>query len=347
MSLTDRTIASIFGNQLFSDSILNKDVEKRQKLATQKAVEWRKNNPQQSSEIGVMGGISSLEQNKGIHAESFEVKSERAKKNYKKGKGFAKLTPQELSDNGTKYGKQNLIGEIVCEKCVRTVNKGNYSQFHGNNCNELQKIQLLELLPHKFTKSILIYIAKINNIENVETLNILHDTCPYTFIKSKIQKSNQFNPQWYFKNQQSIESYKEFYYQTTGKKIENVILLKKYEDIFNISPNHLQNQIIENIKSNLKSSRKKSCNKEHLAKMSKENGEKRSKHRLEKHHAILTLITKKEFQIRDVRNACMLFGIDEKHIIATAKRVLKEKTLVVMVQKGNNHINPSIYKKIF
>jgi hypothetical protein len=110
--------------------------------------------------------------------------------------------------NGKTYGKQNLISEIVCEKCGRIVNKGNYAQSHGKKCKELNKIKLIELLPNKFTKGIIKDIAEEHKIKNWQSLNLLHHTCPYTKCIIKVDKPNQYNPNWYSKNKIEINKIK-------------------------------------------------------------------------------------------------------------------------------------------
>jgi hypothetical protein len=114
--------------------------------------------------------------------------------------GFNQMTKEEQRENGLKHGKQNLLKEFVCEKCGNIVNRGNYAKSHGKKCRELDKIKLINLLPNKFTKSIVKEIAKENNIKNWEQLNILHESCPYTKCIIKVDKPNQFNPCWYGKN---------------------------------------------------------------------------------------------------------------------------------------------------
>jgi hypothetical protein len=153
-TITNRTIARDMMNMLRPDSILNKNVKERQKNATKKALEFRKNNPEKASEIALKGGNATFKKKTGIHAETFEVRSERAKKSYKEGKGMAKLTKEQRSKIGKSIGKKNLVGEIICELCGRKTNKGNYKQFHGDNCREKNIIEFIELLPNKFTKGI-------------------------------------------------------------------------------------------------------------------------------------------------------------------------------------------------
>lgn len=199
LNVTNRTIARDMMNMLRPDSILNRNIKNRQKTATERAKKWREQNSEKAKEIGVSGGIECMKLRVGIHAETFEIRSERAKKNYKQGKGFAKLTKDEKSIIGKTFGKKNLVGEIVCEKCGRITNKGNYKQFHGNKCRELDKIKLIKELPDFFTKSIVKETANRIGIESWEKLNILHSSCPYTTIHIKVDKPNQFNPCWYKK----------------------------------------------------------------------------------------------------------------------------------------------------
>jgi len=66
-----------------------------------------------------------------------------------------------------------------------------------------------------------------------------------------------------------------------------------------------------------------------------------------KYKSILSLILKKEFTYSDVRNACEKFGVkSDGSIRVTAKRILKEKTLVKQIHKGCNQHNPSLYVKV-
>jgi hypothetical protein len=207
-TITNRTIARDMMNMLRPDSILNKDLEKRHILRTKAAIEWRKNNPEKSSEIALQGGNATFKKKTGIHAETFEVRSERAKKNYKEGRGFAKITKEQRSKIGKTIGKQNLVGELICEKCGRNTNKGNYKQFHGDNCREKSIIEFIELLPTKFTKGIAKEIAIKYEIENWEKWNIFHQLCIYTKCVVKIDRPNQFNPCWYGKNIKEINKIK-------------------------------------------------------------------------------------------------------------------------------------------
>jgi len=172
--------------------------------------EWGRKNPNKSKKIAAGGGYKTLELGTGIHCLSTEEMSEHGKKNYREGKGIASLTKKERSTIGKKYGKQNLISEIICEKCGRTVNKGNYAKVHGKKCRELDKIKLIELLPNKFTKGILKEIAVEHRIKNWNSLNLLHHTCPYTKCIIKVDKPNQYNPNWYGKNKREINKVKKY-----------------------------------------------------------------------------------------------------------------------------------------
>lgn len=166
------------------------------------AKNWRDKNPDKASEIASMGGETS--KTKEGRARMSKVGSKYGVINGKKyGKIYGPI-------NGKLYGKQNLISEIVCEKCGRTVNKGNYAKVHGKKCRELDKIKLIELLPSKFTKTITKDIAKEHRIKNWEKLNIFHHTCPYTKCVIKVEKPNQYNPCWYGKNIKEINKVKKY-----------------------------------------------------------------------------------------------------------------------------------------
>jgi hypothetical protein len=206
--LTNRTIARDMMNMLRPNSILNKNLKQRQSKATENAKEWRKQNPEKSKQIGITGGNKSKELGVGIHALTKEQMSKHAKKLYREGKGIAKLTKEEKSIIGKTFGKKNLVGEIVCEKCGRITNKGNYKQFHGENCREKNIIEFIELLPNKFTKAIAKEIAIKYEIENWEKWNIFHELCIYTKCVVKIDRPNQFNPCWYGKNVKEINKIK-------------------------------------------------------------------------------------------------------------------------------------------
>lgn len=170
--------------------------------------EWGRKNPTKSKKIVVSGGYKTLELGTGIHGLSMEEMSEHGKKNYREGKGFAKLTKKERSTIGKQYGKNNLVGEIICEKCDRKTNKGNYAQFHGSKCREKEKIKILNKLPNKFTKAMLKEVAEKMKIMDWVKLNILHPTCSYTKCIIKVEKPNQYNPCWYGKNIKEINKVK-------------------------------------------------------------------------------------------------------------------------------------------
>lgn len=208
--VTNRTIARDMMNMLRPDSILNRNKEERQSKATQRAKEWRVKNSKKAKEIATIGGNKTFELGLGIHSETFEVRSQRAKKSYKDGKGMAKLTREERSKIGKTIGRKNLVSEIVCENCGKKVNKGNYAQFHSIKCREEKIINLINLLPEKFTKSIVKKIAEENKIKGWENWNIFHELCSYTKCIIKVERPNQFNPCWYGKNKREINKVKKF-----------------------------------------------------------------------------------------------------------------------------------------
>jgi general stress protein YciG len=163
--------------------------------------EWGRKNPDKSHEIAKKGGEANT---------TDESRKRCSKVGTKYGKENAvKYIPiQTKQKNGKKFGKLNLVTEIICEVCGKTVNKGNYAQSHGKKCRELDKIKLIELLPSKFTKTITKDIAKEHGIKNWEKLNIFHHTCPYTKCIIKVEKPNQYNPCWYGKNIKEINKVK-------------------------------------------------------------------------------------------------------------------------------------------
>jgi hypothetical protein len=170
--------------------------------------EWGRKNHDKSHEIAKKGGNKTLSLGTGIHALSMEQMSEHGKKNYREGKGFAKLTKKERSTIGKQYGKLNLVTELICEKCGRKTNKGNYAKVHGTKCREKDKIKILNKLPNKFTKGMLKEVAERLDITDWNKLNILHPTCPYTKCIIKVDKPNQYNPCWYGKNLREINKVK-------------------------------------------------------------------------------------------------------------------------------------------
>jgi len=170
---------------------------------SKKAKEWRKNNPNKSSEIAHKGGQVS----------NTKEQRERCSKTGKKygAENAIKYIPLETKQrNGKKFGKLNLLKEFICEKCGLTVNKGNYVQFHSKKCREADKIKLIDLLPNKFTKSIVKHIAEENGIYDWKKLNILNENCLYTKCIIKVEKPNQYNPSWYSKNKKQINKVKKY-----------------------------------------------------------------------------------------------------------------------------------------
>ena len=163
--------------------------------------EWGRKNPDKQKQIATKGGEA---------VNTPELKEKMSKIGTKYGpENAVKYIPIETKKrNGKKYGKQNLCSEIICEKCGRSVNKGNYAQSHGKKCRELDKIKLINLLPDKFTQSIVKEIAEEHGIKNWKALNIFHDTCPYTKCIIKVDRPNQFNPSWYGKNKREINKIK-------------------------------------------------------------------------------------------------------------------------------------------
>ena len=130
------------------------------------AKEWRKKNPEKASKNAAKGGNKI--------GKTKEGRDRMSKVGTKYGaENAVKFIPIETKQkNGKKYGKQNLCSEIICEKCGRLVNKGNYAQSHGKKCKELDKIKLINLLPDKFTQSITKEIAEEHGIKNWKALNI-------------------------------------------------------------------------------------------------------------------------------------------------------------------------------
>lgn len=74
--------------------------------------------------------------------------------------------------------------------------------------------------------------------------------------------------------------------------------------------------------------------------------DKRIADKINKYKSILKLIRKKEFTYKDMRNACLKFGIDEDKVYGLAIKILKEVSLVKQIHKGYNQFNPSLYVKL-
>jgi hypothetical protein len=75
----------------------------------------------------------------------------------------------------------------------------------------------------------------------------------------------------------------------------------------------------------------------------KKSGEKRTDDKIIKMKSILKLITKSEFRLLDVKNACDKMNVKDLNY---AKKILREKSLVKQIHKGYNQFNPSLYIKI-
>jgi hypothetical protein len=190
-------------------SPISKDVKVKtshNKLVSQKQNalargEWGRKNPDKQKQIATKGGEA-------VNTPELKEKMSKIGKQYGKENAVKYIPIETKKRNGKQYGKQNLCSELICEKCGRSVNKGNYAQSHGKKCKELDKIKLINLLPDKFTQGIVKEIAEEHGIKNWKALNIFHDTCPYTKCIIKVDKPNQFNPCWYGKNKREINKIK-------------------------------------------------------------------------------------------------------------------------------------------
>lgn len=191
-------------------SPISKDVNikiSHKKLVSQKQnalarAEWGKKNPDKVKEIAIKAGELSKNDDRR------QICSEVGKK-YGPENAVKYIPIETKKRNGKKFGKKNLVDEIICEKCGRITNKGNY-RFHGNNCKEFIKIKLLDLLPDKFTQQIIKKVAEEFDIQNWKTLNLIHHSCPYTKCIIKVDRPNQFNPCWYGKNIEEINKVKKY-----------------------------------------------------------------------------------------------------------------------------------------
>jgi hypothetical protein len=199
---TSGTIARDIINILRPNSGLRITQKERQVSATKASIEWRKNNPEKATQIAKMGGENSK-------TEEGRNRCSKVGKKYGPENAVKYIPIETKKRNGTKYGKQNLVGEIMCEKCGRITNKGNYAQSHGQNCRELDKIKFIDLLPNIFTTSEMKKIANANNIDWIR-LNILHHTCIYISIKEKGKFPFQMNPNIYSKNKKEINKVKKY-----------------------------------------------------------------------------------------------------------------------------------------
>jgi hypothetical protein len=72
--------------------------------------------------------------------------------------------------------------------------------------------------------------------------------------------------------------------------------------------------------------------------------ESRQQRKKEKIKSILNLIEKDVFQLKDIREACKIFGV--KDYTNYAKLIAKNNEFVEQISKGYNQFNPSLYKKI-
>jgi hypothetical protein len=72
----------------------------------------------------------------------------------------------------------------------------------------------------------------------------------------------------------------------------------------------------------------------------------RIERKIEKYKSIIKFIRKKEFTYSDMRNACEKYGILDNLLCGTAKKILREKSLITQIHKGYNQFNPSLYVKI-
>lgn len=157
---------------------------------------WAEKNPDKQRKIASSGGQNSKTK------EGRKRMSEVGKK-YGPNNAVEFIPIETKRKNGRK-ARQNLIGDIVCEKCGRKTNIGNYAQFHGKKCREKDKVKILKKLPDKFTKSMLKEVAEKMEIMDWSRLNLLHPTCPYTKCIIKVDNPNQYNPCWYGKNKREI-----------------------------------------------------------------------------------------------------------------------------------------------
>ena len=162
--------------------------------------EWGRKNPDKQKKIAVSGGNKSKEPHR--RKQAAEIGKKYGAEN------AVKYIPIETKQRNARKAKKNLITEFTCEVCGRIVNRGNYHQYHGDNCREHDKINLINKLPNKFTKAMVKEVAEELGILDWVRLNILHDTCPYTKYIVKVDKPNQYNPCWYGKNKKEINKMK-------------------------------------------------------------------------------------------------------------------------------------------
>jgi hypothetical protein len=191
---TNRNQAQMKVATLWEDSYLIVGGKKAGKKCLEEKLGWHSFTKEQQSEVGKMMGKRNWENGVGLAAISDEKKRENGIKggtisgNKYKGKFFkkwaeenAELAFEQNSRIGKKQGKINVesghlakvckVGgtnaseiEYTCEHCDKKMNGAVYFRWHGDNCEELEKIkkqlEVISHLPNEFTSNDVVKICK-------------------------------------------------------------------------------------------------------------------------------------------------------------------------------------------
>jgi hypothetical protein len=191
---TNRNDAQIKVATLWEDSPLKLAGKKAGKKCFEEKLGFHSFTKEQQIEHGKKMGNRNYENGVGLVARSDEKKREDAIKggtisgNKHKGKFFKKwaeenteLTFEQNSKIGKKQGRVNVESghlekvrvmggknaseiEYVCEHCNKKIKGAVYHRWHGDNCEELEKIkkqlEVISHLPNEFTSNDVIKICK-------------------------------------------------------------------------------------------------------------------------------------------------------------------------------------------
>ena len=135
-------------------------------------------------------------------------------------------------------------------------------------------------------------------------------------------------------------------------------ILETHDDIYEVSKREMELQkewglpvdakpyyMVRKIptKEGIRKGGKKSVESGHIKKMCKIAAESNIKRKMDRMKSILDTIPTKQFITKDIREACDKFDVYDGYWM----RVVKEKSLVKQIHKGNNQFNPSIYEKVY
>jgi hypothetical protein len=191
---TNRNDAQMKVATLWQDSYLVEAGKKAGKKCFEEKLGFHAFTDEQRSEVGKMMGKRNWENGVGLSARSVEKKTEDGKKGgtisgkKHKGKFFkkwaeenAELAFEQNSKIGKKQGRVNVESghlekvrvmggknaseiEYVCEHCNKKVKGAVYHRWHGDNCEELEKIkkqlEVISHLPKQFTSNDVVKICK-------------------------------------------------------------------------------------------------------------------------------------------------------------------------------------------